>query len=161
MGFQLGMAVFGGLALLVWGPWSFELPEIELPELSSWVESVGEPSVTIMLMESRESLDAMRKGVDAERIVARSPEAFALIEGRIFATSIDAANGPLNAAGWAGRSLEFIDPAGLRKPRLAGIGDMGSDPSQGDGLADLMAQPTLSHSDSMRLLKEMERRGDL
>jgi hypothetical protein len=165
MSFQLGMVLIGGLALLIWGPWSSKMPDLwSLMNKVTKVTETLRPPVVVWLLEDEASLDTIRDSIDPERIIASSDNAFAIIEGRIFATSIEAANGPLNHAGWSDRRIEFVDQPGMRKPTFAEIEAQiaeAAEASSEDDYDALKSKSSLSQAESLRLLKQMERHGDL
>ncbi len=148
----------GGLLLLML--WLADWEAIRL-EAESWFDAgVGlavEEPVTVMLVGDPESVAEIRDAVDPDRIVASTPQAFALIEGRIIATSIEAASRPLNQAGWASRSIEIALPPKKRTPRYAAAQDEAT--QNGDPLVALKDKDVLTQGQTMRLLNEMDQRG--
>ncbi|MFQ5513780.1 MAG: hypothetical protein ACE5FG_05025 [Myxococcota bacterium] len=166
MAFQLGMLAIGGLALLFWGPWSPELPSLELPELrASFPGESRVPPVTVVLLPDRSSVRVLREAVAPERVVVSSEEAVVLAEGHVFATSIEAATEPINRAGWAERPIRFARGSGQARPSAVRHEEATAGASQratdADAFLSLKDERSLSHSDTLRLLEAMERRGDL
>ncbi|MCH6563893.1 MAG: hypothetical protein O7B23_05800 [Deltaproteobacteria bacterium] len=90
----------GGLRLLMLGLADWEAIRLKA---ESWFDAgVGlavEEPVRGLLVGDPRSVAKIRDAVDPDHIVASTPQAFALVEGRISATSIEAASRPLNRAG--------------------------------------------------------------
>ena len=168
--FQFGMAAIGGIALLFWGPWSQNLPALNLPTLSSLIETVAEgdpgPAVLVMVIPDVASINAIRESIIPERIIASSEQGFALIDGRVFATSIGAATDPINLAGWADRPIELVESPGGHKPTVyqqqtAEAARLLEEAPEADAYRALKGKGSLSRGESLRLLEEMERRGEI
>ena len=166
--FQVGMALMGGVALLIWGPWSDRLPNVS--ELMSYVtdmtEMATEAPVVVMVMRDQASVNTVRAVIEPKRILAASEDAFATAEGRIFATSIEAASEPLNLAGWANRRIEFVDVAGKRKPTFAEIqaraqAEEAAEVASETAMDALKNKDSLTRSEALELLQEMEKNGDI
>jgi len=154
------MLAGGLILLLVWNAeWDWRLWE-HLPSLERPIVTSTQEPVMVMLVGNVEGVDAVRAAVDPDRIVASTPEAFALIEGRIVATSIAAASGPLNRAGWASRNIEIVvspqklTPGFAKKATASGAG------RPEDPFAALKDEDSLTSAQSLKLLKAMDQRGD-
>jgi hypothetical protein len=106
-------------------------------------------SVLVIVVRSSADLEALRAVVPAERILARSPGAFALADGRIFATGVEAAGRPLSELGWAERRIEIVDSA-LVRAGAAAPGDAPRDPA----LA-LAQKGSLSPGEALALMNHM------
>ncbi len=155
--FQVSTLVGGLLLLLLWlADWD----AIRL-EAASWfdagVELNAEEPVMVMLVGDPERVAAIRDAVDPDRIVASTPDAFALVEGRIIATSVEAASRPLNQAGWASRSIEIVVPPRKLTPGYAAVQDGG--PGSGDPSVAFKDKDVLSQDQSLKLLNAMDQRG--
>lgn len=130
-------------------------------ERPAWVPFVGgaasEEPVLVFLVGSRSGVESVKRAVAPDRIVAESPDAFALVEGRMVATDAEAASGPLMAAGWADRDVElFVLPKNDGLDRRAGAGSAGgSDDPRFARLMELMNKPTLSYGEAMFVMQAM------
>jgi hypothetical protein len=82
-----------------------------LPEGSAaWVKSLrpGDPdSVLVLLLTDRSGVAAIRAALDPARILAETPDAIVLREGRVVATGPEFVGDPLMEAGFADRSIEL------------------------------------------------------
>ena len=77
--------------------------------LLSWVrDAPDQEPVLVLLVGDERGVAAVRSAVDADRILADSPGAFVLREGRVVASGVEAVGGPLAEAGLAGRPLELL-----------------------------------------------------
>ncbi len=155
--FQVSTLVAGLLLLLLWlADW-----EAVRLEAASWFDAGVEPSaeepVMVMLVGDAERVAAIRDAVDPDRIVASTPDAFALVEGRIIATSVEAASRPLNQAGWASRSIEIVVPPRKLTPGYAAVQRGG--PGSEDPSVALKDRDVLSQDQALKLLNAMDQRG--
>ena len=155
--FQVSTLAGGLLLLMLWlADW-----EAIRAEAASWlnasVELATEEPVMVMLVGDTDSVAEIRDAVDPDRIVASTPDAFALVEGRIIATSVEAASRPLNKAGWASRSIEIVEPPTRRRPGYAAAQAAGA-PSE-DPFVALKNKDVLTEGQTLKLLNEMDRRG--
>ncbi len=158
--FQISLLGAGLIVLLAWGTnWQWELPA-PLRRVEAPIELSTEPPVLVMLVGDAESVATIRDAVDPDRIVAATPEAFALVEGRIIATSIDAANRPLNRAGWASREIEIVMPPAKLTPGFAQKKSASGPNPSGDSFVALKDKDVLTQGESLGLLKEMNQRGE-
>ncbi|MGH0035147.1 MAG: hypothetical protein ACQGVK_08955 [Myxococcota bacterium] len=130
-------------------------------ERPDWVPVVGggagEEPVLIFLVGSRGGVESVKQAVDPARIVAESPDAIALAEGRMVATTADAASAPLMAAGWGDREIELFVVAkndGLDRKARSGKGGGSDDPRFGR-LMELMNKPTLSRGEALFVMQAM------
>jgi hypothetical protein len=131
-------------------------------ERPAWVPVIGgsaaEEPVLIFLVGGREGVAKVKRAVDPGRIVAESPDAIALVEGRMVATNADAASAPLMAAGWSDRDIElFTLPKndGLKRTTKAGSGGSGSDDPRYERLMELMNKPELSYGEALFVMQAM------
>ena len=155
--FQVSTLVGGLLLLLLWlADWD----TIRL-QAASWfdapVELNADEPITVMLVGDAERVAAIRDAVDPDRIVASTPDAFALVEGRIIATSVEAASWPLNQAGWASRSVEIVVPPRKLTPGYAATQNRG--PGSEDPSGALKDKDFLSQGQTLNLLNKMDQRG--
>lgn len=116
----------------------------------------GDPPITVFLVGKRSGVALVRAVVDPQRIVADSPDALALVEGRIFATNVEAVADPLRDAGWLDRPLELVAPPPPRDPRSAtSDGAAPANASRLARLTELMGQPSLSPGEQRFVLQAM------
>jgi len=130
-----------------------------LPELESLVSFHQPEPVLILLVGSQDSVERVRSAIAPERIVASSPDAFAIDVGCIVTVDVEAASDPLNAAGWADRPLEILTPDRLAQATPAS--DAGADPDAEAApelppLSELAKKPTLTLGEAMRLLEHIQ-----
>jgi len=127
-------------------------------ERPTWVPYYGKTDrVLVFLVGDRGGVERVRKAVDSSRIVASSPDAIALVEGRIIAVSAQAAEGPYKSAGWMERDLEFfhVEKADhLKAARQQGEGGE-VDPERMEKLRQLVSKPTLSAGEQVFVLQAM------
>jgi hypothetical protein len=127
-------------------------------ERPAWVPYYGRSErVMVFLVGSRSGVERVRKAVDSSRIVASTPDAIALIEGRIVAVDATAVEGPYKQAGWMDRDLEFfhVQKADhLKASRHVGEG-VEVDPERLARLRQLVHKPTLSAGEQMFVLQAM------
>ncbi len=124
-------------------------------ERPSWVPVVGEEEepVLVFLVGHRKGVDLMKRAVDPQRIVAESPDAIALAEGRIVATGAEAVSAPLMAAGWGDRTIELlrVPPRDTNGP---GADGEGTDPRFAR-IMELVNKPTLSYGEALVVMQAM------
>jgi len=117
---------------------------------AAWVESLrpGEAdSVLILLVSDRSGVAAVRASLDSARILAETPDAIVLREGRVVATGPEFVGKPLMEAGLADRSIELwsATPAvQQRHPEERADGEL--------SLASLAHKPTLTLVEAMAVL---------
>jgi len=159
------LVMAGGLGLFVaarklLGPDFASLPRI----FASIGSTLEEPEVLVLVVQGPNELEQIRRSVASDRIVSSSSDAFAVAEGRIVTTRIEAAGPVLSEAGWVDRELEFVD---ARDVRLLSSGGSGSDDSQSIGrqslpaaaqtdpsdLSDLYSKDVLTVGEALRVLK--------
>jgi hypothetical protein len=104
------------------------------------------PSVLVLLVSDRSGVASVRAAVDPARILAETPDAIVLREGRAVATGPEVVGGPLTEAGFADRSIELWK-ATPRDPRDEGGGE-----DEGLSLAALAAKPTLTPLEVLAIL---------
>ncbi len=159
------LVMAGGLGLFVTarkmlGPGSLTVPKI----LESIGATLEQPAVLVLIVRDRNELDQIQRAIAPDRIIASSRDAFAVVEGRIVTTRIEAAGVVLSQAGWVDRELEFLDTPDLRRLRMAGAESGTSQPDAGDApptaapeepadLSDLYAKDTLTVGEALRVLK--------
>jgi hypothetical protein len=114
-----------------------------------WVKSLGSsetPSVLVLLVADRSGVAAVGAAVDPVRILAQTPDAIVLREGRVVATGPEAVAAPLVEAGFADRSLELWAAAPAE-------GWRGHEPVEDErSLATLASKPTLAPGEVIALL---------
>lgn len=114
----------------------------------------GQP-VLVIFVDSARAVAVVRAAVEDERIVAETPQGFALREGRIIAANRDAAGEVVSAAGWVDRELQLMR---VRKNK-----DLLQPPSAKKGrgslvdedLARLAGQETLTRSEAYYVLEHI------
>ena len=114
-----------------------------------WAESLrfGEPpAVLVLLVADRSGVASVRAAVDPARILAETPDAIVLREGRVVATGPEVVGDPLMEAGFSDRSIELW-VASQRGPREQSGGEDG-----GPSLAALLAKPTLTPLEVLAVL---------
>ena len=114
-----------------------------------WAESLRfrePPSVLVVLVADRSGVASVRAAVDPARILAETPDAIVLREGRVVATGPEVVGDPLMEAGFSDRSIELWE-ASQRDPREQSGGEDG-EPS----LAALLAKPTLTPLEVLAIL---------
>jgi hypothetical protein len=164
--FQASMLGAGLIVLLLWGAnWEWRPLEL-MPWLSRAFEK--EPlqdhtnsPVTVMLVGDQESVAAIREAVHPDRIVASTPDGFALVEGRIIATSIEAASRPLNKAGWADRQIEIVLPPAPLKPDFPTMQRASAGTGSSDTVSALKDKQVLTPAETRKILETMDQSGDL
>ncbi len=127
-------------------------------ERPSWVPILGsqQDPILVFLVGDRSGVQAMKRAVDPSRIVAESPDAIALVEGRMMATNAAAVSAPLMAAGWDDREIELFT-----LPRNDGLNRKGSRKGKGADdprfgrLMELMNKPTLSYGEALFVMNAM------
>jgi len=135
-------AVVGGSALLG------ERPAL-VERTVGWVKSLGSdepPPVLVLLVADRSGVAMVRAAVDPARILAQTPDAIVLREGRVIATTPEMVGEPLSAAGFADRSIElWAATPSARRQR--------DEPAEGElSLAELAKKPTLTPGEVIALL---------
>jgi hypothetical protein len=117
-----------------------------------WATSLGseEPEpVLVLLVPNQSGVAAVRAAVDPARILAETPEAIVLQEGRVVATTPEAVGEPLSEAGLADRSIELW-AVRQRSPRTPREREQGGD--EGLSLAALANKPTLTLVEMLAIL---------
>ena len=114
-----------------------------------WVELLpfrDPPAVLVLLVADRSGVASVRAAVDPARILAETPDAIVLREGRVVATGPEVVGDPLTEAGFSDRSIELW-VASQRGPREQSGGEDG-----GPSLAALLAKPTLTPLEVLAVL---------
>ena len=164
--FQASLLGAGLIVLLLWGAnWEWRPVEL-MPWLSRAfakepLQEHTDLPVTVMLVGNRESVAAIREAVHPDRIVASTPDGFALIEGRIIATSVEAASRPLNKAGWADRQIEIVLPPAPLMPDFPATQRSSAGTGSTDPVSALKDKKVLTPAETRKLLGAMDQRGDL
>ncbi len=114
-----------------------------------WVKSLdsSEPDpVLVLLVADRAGVAAVRAAVEPTRILAETPDALVLREGRVVATSPEVVGGPLGEAGFADRSIELWAPTrrDWQKREEGEDGEL--------SLAALARKPTLTPLEALAIL---------
>ena len=137
IGFCLGLAVG-------WLSWSGDSRAVH-----QWADSLqGRDAVLVIAVETQGNLDAVRRAVSKDRIVASSKTGFAIHPQRLVVTSLESAGELLTMAGWQDRPLEIVDVG--RRLREDDVAD-----KQLESIASLMNKPTLTRGEAYRLLRSM------
>ncbi len=140
-------------AAALFGLWAADQPDWAQDALA-WIEPSPEP-VLVLLVKRRDHVAAVRASVDPERVVAATDDAFALREGRVIATSPEAASEPVNLAGWVDRPIELWTARSARSLRPVrdeeGRGEEGGEPD----IAALAAKETLTPTEAMALIEHL------
>jgi hypothetical protein len=112
----------------------------------------------VFLVGNRGAVELMKRAVDPARIVAESPDAIALVEGRIIAAAPSAVSDLIMQTGWSARRIDlFTLPKsdGLNRGRTASARGKQRDPRMGR-LTELINKPTLSQSEALFALQAMD-----
>jgi len=123
----------------------------------SGFRSAEEP-VLVFLVRSRRGVERVKAAVDPARIVAETPDAVALVEGRLVATSAPAVSEPFMAAGWADRPVEIFELPRSAGPAAGGPHHTAEGPTndaQREKLVELMNKPTLSRGEALFVLRTL------
>jgi hypothetical protein len=142
------------------GPGSLAVPGI----LTSLGATLEEPGVLVLVVQGPNQLEQIRRSIAGERVIAASRDAFALAEGRIVTTRIEAAGPVISEAGWVHRELEFVDARDVRLLGAAGSAAEASREAEEDhlppaaqrdpsDLSDLYAKDYLTVGEALRVLK--------
>ncbi len=123
----------------------------------------GEPQlepVLLIVVGHRQTVTTLYDTVEAETIVHRDEDSFALASGHIVASRVESASAALNALGWGDRPLDIVDPRriALRPASIYGSRklDLRTHPDDGGpSLAELAVQPSLTESEALRALRMM------
>ncbi len=111
----------------------------------------GEPVLVIFVADAK-AVASVRAAVADERVVAESPNAFALSEGRIIAEGGDAASEILSLAGWVDRDLKLMRVRKRASPSPLGAGGSGQQGSASGELAELLSKDKLTYAEASQLL---------
>jgi hypothetical protein len=129
---------------------------VERPAWLPVVGGSGEEPILVFLVGSREGVEIVKRAVDPERIVVETPDAIALVEGRMVATDAHAVSQPLMDAGWSDRSLELLSvPRDDGRRRRGGEQPSEADAARMARLTELMNKPTLTSGEAMVVLQAM------
>lgn len=148
------VAVSGGLLLTLEGPkW--------MPALAEWVPggaARADDRVLVFLVGGREGVERVRRSVHPSRVAFSSPDAIALVEGRIVAAGQDAVGEALMTAGWIDRDIEIFTVARrdiLPAKHAGGGANENVDPERLARLNELVKKPTLSYGEQLFVLQAM------
>ncbi len=145
---------------------------LTLPDWKAYV--VGEePPVHVFVIGSVEAVQSVREVIAPERVLASTPEAIVLREGRIIASSAEAVGDPLTAVGWVDRELDIVsvgpaEPAphprsAARAAVAAPLSPAAAGPPleevEAERFEQLARQPTLTWMETHELLRYMDRTG--
>ncbi|MEE8582155.1 MAG: hypothetical protein V3T33_11265 [Myxococcota bacterium] len=152
--FLMGMSAFIVAATGLY----FVLEPPEWPtEMSLIAPKPPPPVVTVFLVGDRRAVSMMRSALDPARIVAETPDAIALIEGRVIAANVEAVSDPVNQAGWAERKIELFTlrrDNGLERGRKGARG--GEMDERRTRLNELAKKPTLTPGEAIFVLNAMD-----
>lgn len=116
---------------------------------ATWTSSLlGSEPVLVIEVETRRSLDIVRRAVSTDRVVASTETGFAVEPQRVVVTSVEFAGELLAMAGWQDRPLEIIE-IGRR------IREDTSTDTRLSNVASLMNKPTLTRGEAYLLLNSM------
>ena len=126
-------------------------------ERPSWMPLLGQPEepILIFLVGDADSVAIVKRAIDPSRIVAETPDAIALVEGRMIVSGPEAVSQPLTAAGWVDREIELIPVPKARETLAAGKAGNDSDDPRFERLMELMNKPTLSQGEALFVMQAM------
>jgi hypothetical protein len=91
--------------MLGWLLWSEHEPEIP-----KWTGTPkGADAVLVIVVETQQNLEVVRRSVSPSRVVASSRGGLAITPQRVVVTSLEHAGELLTTAGWPDRPLEIVD----------------------------------------------------
>ena len=129
-------------------------------ERPAWLPILGaeKQRVLVFLVGDPKGVERVRAAVHRDRIVAATPYAIALAEGRIVAVDADSASAPIMQAGWLDREIELFhvekaDP--LARGRRATSAGEEVDPERMAKLRSLIHKPTLTAGEQLFVLQAM------
>jgi hypothetical protein len=143
-----------------------DLPELGQPAFLTDLVDLDDEPVLILVVGSTNAVAVVRRRVEDTRVLSENRGAFALKEGRIVAARTQDAGPLLEPLGWSNRPLEILSKvASAHRPGGKSAGEA-DDETPGTGkhgslAMDLVDQPSLSASEAMKVLQEMERNGDI
>ena len=115
-----------------------------------------EEPIEVFLVGSPAGVERMRRVVDPDQIVARTPGAIALKGGRLFAARQGAVGASLSAAGWSDRTLEILVVTARDNPGPMPQGPTADGSSERMArLSKLMKQKSLSAGEQLFVLQAM------
>ncbi len=124
--------------------------------LRAWLPGAREPAVLVLLVRDRGGLASVRDAVAPERVLVAGPDALVLREGRVVATSAEAAGESLTAAGWVDRDIELWAPEASAQ-RTAPVPSAAPTAAEAaSGLAELADRPTLSAAEAVLALRMLD-----
>jgi hypothetical protein len=113
----------------------------------------GGESVLVIFVSSAGAVADVRAVVADERIVAESPQAFAVREGRIIADGRESAGDIVSAAGWVERDLKLMRVrTKATRAQAASTGKAGEGGLAPEKLAELLSRDTWTHAEATLLL---------
>jgi len=124
-------------------------------ERPTWLPGTQEQEepVLVFLVGHRSGVAALKAAVDPSRILAESPDAVALAEGRVVATDPSAVAAPLLAAGWGDRPVELLAVPRRRESADADAAEV--DDERMARLMELVKKPSLSYGEAMVVMQAM------
>lgn len=137
------------------------------PEWNSGAAVAEAPdAILVVLVPDTDGVDAVRRAVSADRIVASSAGAIALREGRIVAASRDAASELIGRAGWMDAPIQMLAPGtrdaerpnrdSARPNRAVARTNAAAFDEREAELNELAKKPMLSQADAMRALELLD-----
>ncbi len=127
-------------------------------ERPTWLAAVADAEpVLVIVVGDRSRVALMREAVDPARIVADSPDAIALAEGRLFAADAVAVSDSLERAGWTDRKIEIftVSKSGDSQRRGGSGAERGERDPRMERLMELMNKPRLSRGEALFVLSAM------
>jgi hypothetical protein len=156
----LGLSLVVGLGLLQRFPAAHgpdDAFERGAPDSESEADAPERGSTVLVVeVESRDLLERLRRRLPRASLLVSERNVIA-IEGCIFAYDLEAVSGPLNRLGWGDRRIDLVTRA--RAP-AAGAPPPPAHAQAPNLIADLAKKPTLTRSDAMALLRDLDRSGN-
>jgi hypothetical protein len=113
--------------------------------------------ILVFVVGSRAGVERVRRAVDPARILASSPDAIALAEGRMVVSNAEAVGGPFVEAGWIDRPIEMFHlerSNGLNRSRSSKESNS-VDPERLAKLRALVHKRTLSRGEQLMVMQAM------
>jgi hypothetical protein len=148
---SMGAIIAGGVFILFLqsdGPSPLQSIQNGFATVKKELGLTAEP-ILVFFVSTPKAVAAVRSIIADDRVLAESPRAFALKEGRIIADSRDSAGDIVSAAGWVNRELKLMSISRKEPVKEPSAEDGGLPPGK---LAELMQKDTLSYGEAMMLL---------